>query len=67
MPWEKSEPMDQRVEFCVKAVQGGNFRALCRVYGISAKGWIDPWAVNFVRADIGPKKTDATKKIKKAA
>jgi hypothetical protein len=19
MPWEKSEPMDQRVEFCVKA------------------------------------------------
>ena len=37
MPWEKSEPMDQRVEFCVKAVQGGNFRALCREYGISAK------------------------------
>ena len=29
--------MDQRVEFCVKAVQGGNFRALCREYGISAK------------------------------
>jgi putative transposase len=37
MPWEKSEPMDQRVEFCVKAVQGGNFRALCREYGIRAK------------------------------
>jgi len=28
---------------------------------------IDPRAVNFVRADIGPKKTDAAKKIKKAA
>ena len=28
-------------------------------------GWIDPRVANFFRADIGPKKTDATKKIKK--
>ena len=29
--------MDQRVEFCMKAVTGVNFRGLCREYGISAK------------------------------
>jgi putative transposase len=29
--------MDQRREFCAKAGQGGNFRALCREYGISTK------------------------------
>ena len=29
--------MEQRIEFCLRAVEGGNFRALCREYGISAK------------------------------
>jgi putative transposase len=37
MPWKKSEPMEQKREFCVKALGGGNFRALCKAYGISAK------------------------------
>ena len=37
MPWKKSEPMDQRREFALKALGTLNFRALCEEYGISAK------------------------------
>jgi transposase len=37
MPWKKSEPMEQRTEFALKALRTGNFRELCREYGISAK------------------------------
>jgi len=37
MPWKKSEPMEQRMEFAVRAMQTLNFRALCQQYGISAK------------------------------
>src|SRR5215471_13360810 len=48
MPWKKSEPMDQRIEFCCKALRGGNFRALCREYGISAKTGYK-WQERFLR------------------
>jgi putative transposase len=37
MPWKKSEPMEQRTEFGLKALQTDNFRALCQEYGISTK------------------------------
>jgi transposase InsO family protein len=37
MPWKKSEPMEQRIEFGLKALQTDNFRALCQEYGISPK------------------------------
>ncbi len=37
MPWRKSDPMDQRIEFAIKAMRTLNFRALCQEYGISAK------------------------------
>ena len=37
MPWKKSEPMEQRIEFGLRALEGGNFRALCREYGITAR------------------------------
>src|SRR5579859_182803 len=37
MPWRKSEPMEQRMEFGLKALQTDNFRALCQEYGISTK------------------------------
>jgi putative transposase len=37
MPWKKSEPMEQRMEFAVRAMQTLNFRALCQQYGISTK------------------------------
>src|SRR5436190_18054365 len=37
MPWKKSEPMEERMEFGVRAMQTLNFRALCQQYGISAK------------------------------
>src|SRR6516162_6123410 len=40
MPWKKSEPMDQRIEFCC--------RALCREYGISAKTGYK-WQERFLR------------------
>ena len=48
MPWKKSEPMDQRLEFCCQALRGGNFRALCREYGISAKTGYK-WQERFLR------------------
>jgi putative transposase len=37
MPWAKKEPMNQRSEFVMRAKEAGNFRALCREYGISAR------------------------------
>src|SRR6266567_2149674 len=37
MPWKKSEPMEERTEFAVRAMRTLNFRALCQEYGISAK------------------------------
>jgi putative transposase len=37
MPWKKSEPMEERIEFGLRAVGKENFRALCREYGITAR------------------------------
>src|SRR5437773_5898544 len=37
MPWKKSEPMEERIEFGLRAVRKENFRALCREYGITAR------------------------------
>jgi transposase InsO family protein len=37
MPWKKSEPMEERIEFGLRAVRNENFRALCREYGITAR------------------------------
>ena len=37
MPWKKSEPMEERIEFGLRALGDGNFRALCREYGITAR------------------------------
>jgi transposase len=48
MPWKKSELMDQRMEFCLKALRSENFRELCREYGISAKTGYK-WRERFLR------------------
>src|SRR4029453_19444135 len=37
MPWKKSGPMEQRMEFALRAMRTLNFRALCQQYGISTK------------------------------
>jgi transposase InsO family protein len=37
MPWKEIEPMNQRTEFVLRALKTGNFRDLCREYGISTK------------------------------
>ena len=37
MPWKKSEPMEEPIEFGLRAVRKENFRALCREYGITAR------------------------------
>lgn len=44
--------MDQRIEFCCKALRGGNFRALCREYGISPKTGYK-WLQRFLRDGAG--------------
>jgi putative transposase len=37
MPWKQIDPMNQRTEFVLKAIQTDNFRDLCQEYGISPK------------------------------
>lgn len=37
MPWQEIKPMDQRLEFALRAQRCDNFRALCREYGISPR------------------------------
>ena len=51
MPWKKSEPMEQRIEFAIKAMGTLNFRALCREYGISAKTGYK-WKERFLREGL---------------
>jgi len=51
MPWKKSEPMDQRIEFAVRAMRTLNFRALCQEYGISAKTGYK-WKERFLRKGL---------------
>ena len=51
MPWEKSEPMEQRIEFGLKAMRTLNFRALCQEYGISAKTGYK-WKERFLREGL---------------
>jgi putative transposase len=48
MPWKETDKMDQRIEFAMKAVITGNFRQLCREYGISAKTGYK-WRERFLR------------------
>jgi transposase len=51
MPWKKSEPMEQRMEFALKAMRTLNFRALCQEYGISAKTGYK-WKERFLREGV---------------
>jgi transposase InsO family protein len=37
MPWKKVEPVNQRKEFVLRALEAANFRELCQEYGISPK------------------------------
>ena len=37
MPWKQTNPMNQRIEFALKAIKTDNFRALCQEYGITPK------------------------------
>ena len=51
MPWKKIEPMEERIEFALKAMGTLNFRALCEEYGISAKTGYK-WKERFLREGI---------------
>jgi transposase InsO family protein len=51
MPWKKNEPMEQRIEFALKALGSVNFRALCQEYGISAKTGYK-WKERFLHEGI---------------
>ncbi len=45
MTWKKSEPMEQRIEFCCKALRGGNFRAQLFVSSsLTPKTNAGPWS-----------------------
>ena len=51
MPWKKSEPMEERIEFALKAMRALNFRALCQEYGISTKTGYK-WKERFIREGL---------------
>ena len=51
MPWKKIEPMEERIEFALKAMGTLNFRALCQEYGISAKTGYK-WKERFLREGL---------------
>jgi len=51
MPWKKSQPMEGRIEFGLKALWSENFRALCREYGITARTGYK-WRERFLRWGI---------------
>lgn len=51
MPWKRSEPMEQRIEFALRAMRALNFRALCQQYGISAKTGYK-WKERFIREGV---------------
>src|SRR5438270_181324 len=51
MPWRRTEPMEQRIEFALGAVRTLNFRALCQEYGISAKTGYK-WKERFLRDGV---------------
>src|SRR6266852_22944 len=48
MPWKKSEPMEERIEFGLRGLRSENFRALCREYGITARTGYK-WRERFLR------------------
>jgi putative transposase len=52
MPWKSQEPMSQRTEFAMKALQSENMRELCREYGISAKTGYK-WLERLVTEGLG--------------
>jgi putative transposase len=52
MPWKKSQSMDQKREFALKALGALNFRGLCREYMISAKTGYK-WRERFLRQGVG--------------
>ena len=37
MPWKETYKMNERMEFAMKSLSGGNFTELCREYGVSRK------------------------------
>jgi transposase InsO family protein len=51
MPWKKSEPMEERIEFALKAMRTLNFRALCQEYGVSTKTGYK-WKERFIREGL---------------
>src|SRR5207249_8275868 len=52
MPWKKTEAMEQRIEFALRAMRTLNFRALCQEYEISAKTGYK-WKERFLREGVG--------------
>ena len=48
MPWKRTEPMNQRKEFVLRAMETNNFRQLCQEYGVSSKTGYK-WRERFVR------------------
>jgi transposase InsO family protein len=52
MPWQRTDPMDQRTQFALEALSSDNFRGLCRRYGISAKTGYK-WKERLLRYGVG--------------
>lgn len=51
MPWKLIEPMNQRTEFVLRAMQTDNFRQLCQEYEISTKTGYK-WRERFLQSGL---------------
>jgi len=46
MPWKECNPMDERLKFIARLLDGDKMAELCREFGISRKtGYKDPHAL----------------------
>ena len=53
MPWKKSEPMEERIEFAIESVRPRTFGLLCREYGISSRDRIQMARALFAFGLVG--------------
>lgn len=53
MPWQETEVVDQRTEFVLRVLRGGErFGEICREYGISRKTGYK-WKERFIQEGLG--------------
>jgi putative transposase len=63
MPWKETEVMNERRDFVLAAMQGGNFRELCGKYGIAAKTGYK-WKARFIQSGLEGLKEESRRPLR---